>query len=102
MAQRKFKTPVGDYLRSKLGNHFIGNYYISALGVIVNHYHNNARHIFTFFNLTQYGLDEINQRLPAVKFSNEIVTSGRKILTFETNKENKDHVELLAYKLTQL
>ncbi len=102
MPTRKFKTPVGDYLRSRLGNHFIANYYISALGVIVNHYHNNVLHIFTFFNLTQYGLDEINQRLPTIKFSNEIVTSGRKILTFETDKENKDHVELLAYKLMQL
>ncbi|RZN58862.1 hypothetical protein [Avibacterium paragallinarum] len=102
MTQRKFKTPVGDYLRSKLGNHFIANYYVSKLNIIVNHYHNGTRHIFTFFNLTQCGLDEINRQLTAVKFSNEILTPKGKILTFETNKINQDHVEFLAYKLTQL
>ncbi|RZN75246.1 hypothetical protein [Avibacterium paragallinarum] len=102
MKQRGYETLVAGYVKSKLGENITTSQIATQYGE-VSLYHNNKLYIAVFDNPTTLQIDDINRQLFAVHFTHELIyRTGRKLLTFETQRLLKPEVSYLLRHLKQM
>ncbi|MEE6042022.1 hypothetical protein ACVND7_11290 [Avibacterium paragallinarum] len=102
MTVRGYEPLVADYVRNRLGEQITVDHVATKYGEVA-YYHNDSQHIFIFDNKTPFSLEEINEKLFAVHFSNELIyRSGTKLLTFEPDYLRLREVTYLLHHLKQM